>query len=145
MSTDDLRDVQPARRLWSWSFLAKVAVTVCLVVAVAVATREADPQDKADSFRNDVVATTVDPPTYEIGQIDIPAIGVSETVFEGDSQTALALGPGHHTVSAQFGQPGNVVIGGHRTTHTHPFLDLDQLKPGDKISSGTPLEATCTK
>jgi len=28
---------------------------------------------------------------------------------------------------------GNAVFGGHRTTQTHPFLNTDQLKPGDQI------------
>jgi sortase A len=31
------------------------------------------------------------------------------------------------------GQLGNVVVAGHRVTHTHPFYDLDQLRPGDPL------------
>ena len=31
------------------------------------------------------------------------------------------------------GQSGNTVFPGHRVTHTHPFLDLDLLAPGDQI------------
>ena len=30
-----------------------------------------------------------------------------------------------------------VGIAGHRTTHTHPFLRLPELRPGDKIQLGT--------
>ena len=28
---------------------------------------------------------------------------------------------------------GNAVFAGHRVTHTHPFLDVDQLAPGDQV------------
>jgi sortase A len=28
---------------------------------------------------------------------------------------------------------GNTVFPGHRVTHSHPFLDIDQLRPGDHI------------
>jgi sortase A len=31
------------------------------------------------------------------------------------------------------GQLGNVVVAGHRTTHTQPFHDLDLLGPGDPL------------
>src|SRR5690606_21405806 len=42
-------------------------------------------------------------------------------------------GPGHWPGTPLPGQPGNVVFGGHRVTHSHPFRDLDQLAPGDLI------------
>jgi sortase A len=31
------------------------------------------------------------------------------------------------------GQLGNVVVAGHRTTHSRPFYDLDLLAPGDPL------------
>jgi sortase A len=31
------------------------------------------------------------------------------------------------------GQRGNTVFAGHRVTHTHPFENIDQLAPGDKV------------
>ena len=36
-------------------------------------------------------------------------------------------------LGAMPGQRGNLVVPGHRVTHTHPFLDLDQLAPGDQV------------
>ena len=33
---------------------------------------------------------------------------------------------------------GNVVVAGHRVTHSHPDLDLDLLAPGDEISFTLP-------
>jgi LPXTG-site transpeptidase (sortase) family protein len=36
------------------------------------------------------------------------------------------------------GDAGNEVVAGHRVTHTHPFLDIDQLQPGDQVIFTTP-------
>src|SRR5205823_14916375 len=42
-------------------------------------------------------------------------------------------GPGHWPGTPMPGDIGNVVVAGHRVTHTHPFLDIDQLNPGDQV------------
>jgi LPXTG-site transpeptidase (sortase) family protein len=42
-------------------------------------------------------------------------------------------GPAWWPVTGRPGGGDTIAIAGHRTTHTHPFLDLDQLKPGDAI------------
>ncbi len=42
-------------------------------------------------------------------------------------------GPGHWPGSALPCKAGNAVFPGHRVTHTHPFLNLDLLSPGDQI------------
>jgi sortase A len=31
------------------------------------------------------------------------------------------------------GEPGNVVLAGHRTSHDAEFRDLDELEPGDEV------------
>ncbi len=69
----------------------------------------------------------------QLGRIMIPAIGLDQTIFEGVDQAAFAHGAGHWPGSATPGGWGNAVFGGHRTTQTHPFLNTDQLKPGDQI------------
>ena len=66
-----------------------------------------------------------------IGRIEIPKIGVSQPMFEGVGLDVLANGPGHWPGTAMPGDTGNAVVAGHRVTHTHPFLDIDQLNPGD--------------
>jgi sortase A len=68
-----------------------------------------------------------------IAIIDIPAIGVRETVVSGTSRQSLRSGPGHYRSTAQLGHTGNAAIAGHRTTHGAPFFDLDRLQPGDEI------------
>jgi LPXTG-site transpeptidase (sortase) family protein len=69
----------------------------------------------------------------QLGRIAIPAIGLDQPIFEGVDQAAFAHGAGHWPGSAAPGGWGNAVFGGHRTTQTHPFLNTDQLKPGDQI------------
>ena len=74
-------------------------------------------------------------PTPEIrhGLLEIPAIGVSQPLFEGVTLTAIDRGPSHWPGTAMPGQRGNVVVAGHRTTHSKPFADLDLLHPGDEL------------
>jgi sortase A len=68
-----------------------------------------------------------------IGRVEIPKIGLSQPMFEGVGLDVLANGPGHWTGTAMPGDAGNSVVAGHRVTHTHPFLDIDQLQPGDQV------------
>jgi sortase A len=74
-----------------------------------------------------------DVPVTQIGAIHIPKIGLQHAIYEGVWLTVLDHGPGHWPNSAMPGARGNTVFPGHRVTHSHPFLDLDQLAPGDQI------------
>jgi sortase A len=69
----------------------------------------------------------------QIGTITIPKIGLVHPIFEGITLTVIDHGPGHWPGSAMPGHRGNTVFPGHRVTHTHPFLNLDQLSPGDAV------------
>jgi sortase A len=77
-------------------------------------------------------------PQVTVGTIEIPRIGVAESVQQGMTLTALNRGPSHWPGTALPGELGNVVIGGHRTTYTKPFRDLDQLQLGDDVFFTTP-------
>ena len=68
-----------------------------------------------------------------IGRVEIPKVGVSQPMFEGVGLDVLANGPGHWSGTAMPGDNGNAVVAGHRVTHTHPFLDIDQLNAGDEV------------
>jgi sortase A len=59
--------------------------------------------------------------------------GYSRVVVEGTAQTQLEQGPGHYIGTAMPGQEGNFAVAGHRVGRGSPFLDLDQLRPGDPI------------
>ena len=72
-------------------------------------------------------------PVIEYGSIEIPKIGLLHKTYEGIWLTVLDHGPGHWPGSAAPCQRGNTVFPGHRVTHSHPFLDIDQLVPGDHI------------
>ncbi len=70
-------------------------------------------------------------------RIVIPRIKLDDIVVQGVDEKALALGPGHMEETAYPGEVGNMVISGHRVTHSHPFYYLDELKRGDPIEIHT--------
>jgi sortase A len=65
----------------------------------------------------------------------IPRLGpdYQRVVLDGTTEEQLSQGPGHYEDTALPGQPGNVGLAGHRVGKGSPFLDLDQLRPGDPI------------
>lgn len=79
----------------------------------------------------------VDPraPTDDIvvGHIAIPKIGVDEDIRRGITLTNIDRGPGWWPNTAMPGELGNVVLAGHRVTHTKPFNRLDELVEGDQV------------
>jgi LPXTG-site transpeptidase (sortase) family protein len=72
-------------------------------------------------------------PVVAIGTIQIPKLGLSHTLYDGVTLTVIDHGPSHWPGTALPGQPGNVVVAGHRVTHDRPFLDIDKLAPGDDV------------
>lgn len=72
-------------------------------------------------------------PIVQVGVVEIPKIGLVHPVYEGITLTVIDHGPGHWPGSAMPCEAGNAVFPGHRVTHSHPFLDLDRLSPGDQI------------
>ena len=76
-------------------------------------------------------------PIVELGTLEIPSLGVTKPLLEGVSLTVLDHGPGHWPGTALPGHVGNVVIGGHRTSHDRPFRNIDQLVIGDDVILST--------
>jgi sortase A len=72
-------------------------------------------------------------PIRTIGRIDIPKLGLSADLGEGISLRNIDRGPSHWPGTAMPGQNGNVVVAGHRVTHTRPFRNIDLLVPGDEV------------
>ncbi len=68
-----------------------------------------------------------------VARLEIPRMSLNRIVVEGASADDLAKGPGHFPETPLPGQLGNAAIAGHRTTHLHPFFDIDKLQPGDEI------------
>ncbi len=69
----------------------------------------------------------------DIGRIQIPKTGLDQTIREGVEQVVIDNGPAHWPGTAAFGAWGNVVLAGHRTSHTEPFLRNAELAAGDEI------------
>ena len=71
-----------------------------------------------------------------ITRIMVPRLGLDAIVVELwglDDAENLKRGPGHIPGTAYPGQPGNVVISGHRTTYGAPFKHIEEIEPGDEI------------
>ena len=68
----------------------------------------------------------------------IPRLDLDMIVVEGTETADLQKGPGHYAKTADpWDDTGRVGIAGHRTTYLHPFLHLDRLKHGDRITLKT--------
>lgn len=72
-------------------------------------------------------------PYIEQGTIEIPRLGLSRTLLEGISLATLDIAPGHWPGTAMPGNPGNVVVAGHRVDHHRDFRNIDQLARGDEV------------
>ncbi len=72
-------------------------------------------------------------PAVVIGTIEIPRLGLAVPLNQGISLHSIDRGPSHWPGTALPGDPGNVVIAGHRATHTAPFRFIDQLVTGDAV------------
>jgi sortase A len=72
-------------------------------------------------------------PGLELGEIEIPRLGLARKMYEGVRLSTLDLGPGHWPGTAMPGELGNVVVAGHRVSHNEDFRNLDQLAPGDDV------------
>jgi sortase A len=68
-----------------------------------------------------------------IGTIAIPRVDLEANLQEGIALAAINLGPGHWPGTALPGQLGNLVVAGHRVTHTQPFRHLEELRQGDPV------------
>ena len=72
-------------------------------------------------------------PHIVLGSIEIPKLGLSVPLNQGISLVSIDRGPSHWPGTAFPGQPGNVVVAGHRVTKTRPFRHIDKLVPGDEV------------
>jgi sortase A len=80
-------------------------------------------------------------------ELRIPTIGFNKIVVEGVGSEDLRKGPGHYPQcragfekplctpfpAAWPGEPGRVIVSGHRTTYGAPFYRLNEVSKGDEI------------
>jgi LPXTG-site transpeptidase (sortase) family protein len=72
-----------------------------------------------------------------IGRLEIPRLGLSTVVLEGDGDQVLRKGVGHIPSTALPGGSGNVAIAGHRDTF---FRALQDIRRDDDITLATTTE-----
>ena len=68
--------------------------------------------------------------TWPLARLRVEALDITRYVLTGANGASLPFGPGHLDGSALPGQPGSIVIAGHRDTH---FGFLDELSPGIEV------------
>lgn len=71
---------------------------------------------------------------WPVARLKVPHLQVDQVVLEGDSGNVLAFAPGHNAQSANPGEPGAIIISGHRDTH---FSFLQYLEKGQLIQIET--------
>jgi sortase A len=133
------------RILRTLSYLSVVAgLVILLVVAYQVwgtdLLSDREQQRIGEDLRQDWKAPVQPRPQPDFGEafafLHIPAFGPNWTpraVMEGTDPDVLADGPGHYENSAMPGQIGNFAMAGHRVGKGSPFLELDELEPGDAV------------
>jgi len=70
----------------------------------------------------------------KIGTLSISRLKVSSPIYMGITDDVFDKGIGQWPGSARPGTRGNLVLGGHRTSGTRPFHNIDKLRRGDIIS-----------
>ncbi len=94
-----------------------------------------DPLHGEDRLNLPIGKQVVLPAGDGFANLYIPAFGKDyvKTVIQGTNDADLDRGPGHYVGTQVPGQIGNFAVAGHRVGKGEPFLNLDELRPGDKI------------
>ncbi len=74
--------------------------------------------------------------TFPVGRLEVPELSREWIVLEGTSPRNLAFGPTRSMNGARPGQPGNVILAGHRTAE---FRSLARLRAGDSLRLAWPV------
>lgn len=69
--------------------------------------------------------------TWPVGRLLVPRHGIDQIILADASGRSLAFGPGQLSGSVKPGEPGSIVLSGHRDTH---FQFLQHLQKDDLIS-----------
>jgi sortase A len=111
-----------------------VVATLVLASLSASSSVEADSRNLR-TFEEGI--SRVAPSTALAATIHIEKINVTAPVYMGISMSVFAKGVGQWPGTPRPGQRGNIVLGGHRTSASKPFANIDKLAKGDIISLTT--------
>ena len=122
--------MRPLERLTRFILIAVLAVLVVVPASAGAATQ---PTDVSPNLARQPTFHRSQSSGVDIGSIRIPTIGLDEVVRSGVAMSVIDRGVAHWAGTVAPGDDGNVVLAGHRTTHSKPFHDLDRLEPGDLV------------
>jgi sortase A len=119
--------------------LAAILLGWYVVQKASTAYYQAVSSRELETIRMSMPRTTAPPKTTLpigslVGRIDIPRLGVSAIVREGDNTSTLRRSVGHVPQTAFPGEPGNSGLAGHRDTF---FRGLRNARAGDRITVTT--------
>ena len=114
------------------------ATTVAATTSILITTTTAAPATTVLALPaqpvDDEPGTAVEPATGPgVGRIEIPRLGVDQRLQNNWDLNSLDFGPGLMPGSPRPGQVGNMVVAGHRTSHSKPFRYIDTLQNGDEV------------
>ena len=111
-----------------------LALWYAAYVVIDTKAYQAIEQTRFEQARQDAAAAPALVDGVSIGEIQIPRLGLAAMVVQGDSAAILQRAVGHLADTALPGEPGNVVLAGHRDTFFRP---LKRVRTGDAITLKT--------
>ena len=111
-----------------------LAMGYAAYVVIDATAYQAIEQRRFEHARRDVGAAPALVDGDSIGEIQIPRIGLTAIVVQGESPAILQRAVGHLAGTALPGESGNVVLAGHRDTFFRP---LKNVRAGDAITLRT--------
>ena len=111
-----------------------LALGYAAYVVIDTKAYQAIEQTRFEQARQDAAAAPALVDGVSIGEIQIPRLGLAAMVVQGDSAAILQRAVGHLADTALPGEPGNVVLAGHRDTFFRP---LKRVRTGDAITLKT--------
>jgi LPXTG-site transpeptidase (sortase) family protein len=138
-------------RASGWAMMLVVVLLAGLVTHLTLVSHLAEQRSQRilfDRFRADLAGGTapvgqVDvhgallTPGTPVALLEIPALGLTQTIVEGTSSRALLDGPGHRRDTPLPGQQGVSVVYGRQTAYGGPFGSIGTLRRGDRITTVT--------
>jgi len=111
-----------------------LALGYAAYIVVDAKAYQAIEQRRFERARQDAAVAPAPVEGGAIGEIQIPRLGLTAIVVQGDSAAILQRAVGHLAATALPGESGNVVLAGHRDTFFRP---LKRVRAGDAITLKT--------
>jgi sortase A len=114
--------------------IGMLAIGYCLYAVADTRAYQAAERARFEHARHDEPPASMEVDGGSIGEIQIARLGLTAMIVQGDSAAILRRAVGHLADTALPGEPGNVVLAGHRDTFFRP---LKAVHAGDTITLKT--------